>query len=82
MSKISWALLAIFIVGFVLFIIGANIPMWGGTSVGSAATPPEAATIGYAGVYMFVGSIIVYLVIYIYKELTKPQVPPPPAQNP
>ena len=67
MSRISWLLLAIFIVGFLLFLYGANT---------------YNAAVGYAGIYMFVGSIVAYLVIYIYKELTKPQQPPPPPQNP
>jgi membrane-bound ClpP family serine protease len=66
MSRINWALLAIFIAGFLLFLYGANI---------------YNAVVGYAGIYMFVGSIIAYLAVYIYHELTKPQVPSPPAPN-
>ena len=29
------------------------------------------AIVGYSGVYLFIGSIGAYFVIYIYKELTK-----------
>ncbi len=64
MSKIDWALLAIFIAGFLLFLYGANT---------------YNATVGYAGIYLFIGSIGAYLVIYIYKELIKKG---PATQNP
>ena len=63
MSRIDWTLLCVFIVGFLLFIIGANT---------------YNAIVGYAGVYLFIGSIALYLILYIYKEITKK----PPAQNP
>jgi|WetSurMetagenome_2_1015567.scaffolds.fasta_scaffold795894_2 hypothetical protein len=73
MKKIDWVLLAIFIAGFVLFLVGANT--W------------NAAT-GYGGIYMCIGSIAAYIIIYIYHELTKkepcevPAPVPPPVQNP
>ena len=57
MSWIDWACLGIFIVGFVLFLYGANT---------------YNAIIGYTGVYLFIGAIIAYIAIYAYKELTKP----------
>jgi membrane-bound ClpP family serine protease len=63
MSWTDWACLGIFIVGFLLFFIGANV---------------YNAIIGYTGVYMFIGAIVAYLVIYIYKQFTKT----PTAQNP
>jgi multisubunit Na+/H+ antiporter MnhB subunit len=56
MAWTSWACLGIFILGFLLFLIGANI---------------YNAIIGYTGVYLFIGAIVAYLIIYIYKELTK-----------
>ncbi len=56
MSKIDWLLLAVFILGFVLFLVGANT--WN-------------ATVGYGGIYMCIGSIAAYIVVYIYHELTK-----------
>ncbi len=65
MSKIDWALIAIFIAGFLLFLYGANV---------------YNAIVGYAGVYMSIGSIAAYLIIYVYKELTKK--PAPQASNP
>ncbi len=63
MSWTDWTLVCLFIVGFLLFLVGANT---------------YNAVIGYSGIYLFIGSIIAYLVIYIYKEITKKK----PAQNP
>ena len=56
MSWINWACLGIFILGFLLFIYGANI---------------YNAVVGYTGLYLFIGAILAYIIIYIYKELTK-----------
>jgi multisubunit Na+/H+ antiporter MnhB subunit len=56
MSWTDWTLLGIFILGFLLFLYGANT---------------YNPIVGYSGVYLFIGSIAAYLVIYIYKELTK-----------
>lgn len=64
MSRIDWILAAIFAVGFLLFLYGANV---------------YNAVVGYAGVYMFIGSIATYILIYLYKELTKA---PATVQNP
>jgi hypothetical protein len=58
MSRIDWALLAFFILGFLMFLYGANT---------------YDANIGYGGIYLFIGSIAAYLIIYIYKEITKPK---------
>ena len=69
MSWTDWACLGAFILGFILFIVGANI---------------YNTIVGYTGLYLSVGSIIAYLVIYIYHELTKQPVPlpSPTSQNP
>jgi len=56
MSRIDWACLIAAILGFVLFIIGANV---------------YNAVVGWVGVYFFFGGILVFLVRYIYGELTK-----------
>ena len=56
MTWTDWACLGIFILGFLLFLYGANI---------------YNTIIGYAGLYLFIGAIAAYLTIYIYKELTK-----------
>jgi len=56
MSWIDWTLLGIFIVGFLLFLYGANI---------------YNPIIGYSGVYLFIGSIATYLIVYICKEMPK-----------
>ncbi len=56
MSWTDWTLLGVFILGFLLFLYGANT---------------YNAIVGYSGVYLFIGSIAAYLIIYIYKEITK-----------
>jgi len=58
MSYTDWALLGIFIAGFLFFLYGANV---------------YNPLVGYGGVYLFIGSIAAYLILYIYKELTKKQ---------
>ena len=63
MSLIDWACLGVFILGFLLFLYGANT---------------YNAIVGYAGVYLFIGAIAAYLIIYIYREMTKKA----PSQNP
>jgi membrane-bound ClpP family serine protease len=56
MSWTDWSVLAVFIAGFLLFLYGANT---------------YNALVGYCGIYLFIGSIAAYLIIYIYKELSK-----------
>ncbi len=62
-SWTDWTLLSLFILGFLLFLYGANT---------------YNAIVGYSGIYLFIGSIAAYLVLYIFKEITKKQ----PAQKP
>ena len=61
MAWTDWACLSVFIVGFILFVVGANI---------------YNSLVGYTGLYLSIGSIIAYLLIYIYKEYTKPSAEP------
>jgi len=56
MSWTDWTLLGAFIAGFLLFLYGAN---------------SYDSVVGYGGVYLFIGSIAAYLIIYIYKEINK-----------
>ncbi|MGD0645286.1 MAG: hypothetical protein ABSA75_10315 [Candidatus Bathyarchaeia archaeon] len=56
MSWTNWACLGIFILGFLLFLLGANV---------------YNAIVGYTGLYLSIGAIAAYLIMYIYKELTK-----------
>jgi len=56
MSYTDWVLLGLFIAGFLLFLYGANT---------------YNAIVGYGGIYLFIGSIVAYLVLYIFKEITK-----------
>jgi heme O synthase-like polyprenyltransferase len=69
MSLADWACLGAFILGFILFVVGANI---------------YNAIVGYTGLYLAIASIVAYLVIYIYKEFTKrpSPTPAPDTQNP
>ncbi len=60
MSWTDWACLGVFIVGFLLFLYGAN---------------NYNAIVGYTGIYLWFGSIVAYFVIFIYKELTKKPIP-------
>ena len=66
MSRIDWACLVAVILGFVLFLYGANV---------------YNAVVGWIGVYFFFGGILVFLVRYIYGELTKED-EVQPVQNP
>jgi hypothetical protein len=56
MSLTDWACLGTIILGFVLFLYGANF---------------YDAVVGWVGVYLFWGGILAFLVFYIYGELTK-----------
>ena len=56
MSWTDWTCLGVFILGFLLFLYGSNT---------------YNAIIGYSGLYLFIGAIVAYLIIYIYKELSK-----------
>jgi hypothetical protein len=56
MSRTDWACLIAVIWGLVLFLYGANF---------------YNAIVGWIGVYFFFGGILVFLVLYIYGELTK-----------
>jgi hypothetical protein len=61
MSKTDLAIVAILLLGFLLFLYGANY---------------YNAVVGYAGIYLFIGGIAAYLIIYIYKELKKKDTAP------
>ena len=56
MTRADWACLVVVILGFALFLYGANL---------------FNAVVGWAGVSIFFGGILVFLVLYIYGELTK-----------
>ena len=59
----GWACLGSVILGLVLVLYGANF---------------YDAVIGWVGVYLFFGGILVFLGLYIYRELTSKE----EAQNP
>jgi hypothetical protein len=56
MSWTDWVCLGLVILGFALFLYGANF---------------FDAVVGWIGVYFFFGGILVFLVLYIYGEWTK-----------
>ena len=56
MSRVDLACLSIVVLGFVLFLYGANF---------------FDVFIGWVGVYLIIGGILVFLLFYIYNELTK-----------
>ena len=70
MFRIDWVLLVAFIAGFLLFLYGANLTSWSGANFNSRM----AAAIGYSGIYLAIGSVAIYLVIYVYKELKQRQI--------
>jgi membrane-bound ClpP family serine protease len=56
MSWVNWTCLGVVLLGVVLFLYGANY---------------YNAAVGWAGVCLFVVGILVFLVHYVYGELTK-----------
>ncbi len=70
MSYINWLSLFLVIFGIAFFLVGANI---------------YNAIVGWAGVYMVIGGILLYLAVYLYTELRKKEPSKeavPQAQNP
>ncbi len=63
MSWANWVCLGLVVLGCALFLYGANY---------------YNAVVGWVGVYLFIGGILVFLSLYIYGELTKKV----PVQNP
>lgn len=55
MNRTEWACLGLFIVGFLLFAYGANI---------------YSASVGYTGLYLVIGAVVAYILLYAYKKLT------------
>jgi membrane-bound ClpP family serine protease len=58
-SWVNWLCVALVIMGSVLFLVGANT---------------YNAIVGWAGVYMFIGGILIYLVFYVYAKLKKREI--------
>jgi hypothetical protein len=56
MIRNDWIFLSFFIIGFLMFLYGAN---------------SYNAVVGYSGVYVFIGSIAAYLIAIIYREAKK-----------
>ena len=56
MSMAYWACIGLMVLGFVLFLYGANY---------------YNAAVGFAGEFVFIFGIVAALVVYIYSELKK-----------
>jgi hypothetical protein len=56
MSWTDWACLGVFIAGFLIFLYASNT---------------YNNLVGFTGLYMWFGAIIAYVVIFVYKDLTK-----------
>jgi membrane-bound ClpP family serine protease len=56
MSWTNWACFGVLLLGFVLFLYGANY---------------YDAAVGYTGVFLFLVGLVAILTLYIYGELTK-----------
>ncbi len=56
MSRTNWACVGIIFLSIILFLYGANF---------------YNAFVGWAGVFLFIGVIMAFLILYIYRELTK-----------
>lgn len=70
MSWLNWVSVILVIAGIGMFLYGANV---------------YNATIGWAGFYLGIGGIVLYIVSYLYVQLKKkeePQQAPAPSQNP
>lgn len=58
-SWVNWLCVGLVIMGSVLFLVGANT---------------YNAIVGWAGVCMFIGGILIYLVFYVYAKLKKREI--------
>ncbi len=56
MSWINWACVGVILLGFVLFLYGANY---------------YDATVGYVGIFLFLAGVIGIFALYIYGAFTK-----------
>ena len=56
MSWMNWVCVVLLLVGFVLFLYGANY---------------YNAAVGYGGIFLFVVGVVGLLSMYVYKEMTK-----------
>lgn len=56
MSWTDWVILGVVTIGFIMFLYGANY---------------YNATVGWAGVTLFIGGIIFYFILFLYKTFKK-----------
>lgn len=58
MRLMTWACVLVLVVGLILFLYGANY---------------YDSTVGWAGVVLAIGDILVFIILYIYSSRTKEQ---------
>jgi len=62
MSKIDWALIGLILLGILLFLVGANL---------------YNASVGWFGLFLFGGSILALIALYVYGVLARKAVQKP-----
>jgi membrane-bound ClpP family serine protease len=62
----DWTCVGLIILGILLFLVGANY---------------YDSAVGWLGVFLFVGGILILIVLYVYKALAKHSVQKLAAQN-
>jgi hypothetical protein len=66
MSRADWVFFALIVLGAILFIIGANY--WNDV-------------VGWLGVFLFTGSIVVWVIVWVYSSLKSRHAPKPAATS-
>ena len=62
MSRADWVFFCLLILGVILFLIGANY---------------YNSVVGWLGVFLFVGSVVAWILLYVYTWLKKRNVQKP-----
>jgi membrane-bound ClpP family serine protease len=63
-SREDWACVGLILLGILLFLVGANY---------------YDSVVGWLGVFLFIGGILILIVLYVYKALAKYSVQKPAA---
>jgi hypothetical protein len=66
MSRADWVFFALIVLGAILFLIGANY--WNDV-------------VGWLGVFLFTGSIVVWVLVWVYGSLKSRHAPKPEAAS-
>ncbi len=66
MSWTDWLILGIVTAGFIMFLLGANA-----SSLWNQLNNYDATAIGWAGIVLFIGGIVFYIIIFIYRAFKR-----------